>query len=804
MMGIGGPATRQRAAPGYRSTSRGRGIKSVLWSPKAALVALIVVAAWSLSRCFVGPGEAFPAIVAGLIALWSVELASRAGTRYTSLGVLVGTVGALVAILSPIWLTMASATTVGWPTFSTFHLVGHEMNDSWLLFNQLRAPVPETAGFTIIGAWAVAIAALLAGWAAIDGDSSLWVVAPPAAIFLFTSALGTPDLRAAAIGAEVIALAWYAAASRSARLARNAPLAAPVPRAGAARRVGTGSGVRARSAVPVVVMTIAAAVLAATIGPRLPGALSPALVSLRSGGLGNAASGGLAKPPPLGQVQVSTLVQVAEEEIYQSSVQFFTVQTTRPSYMVLTTLDTFDGNKWSTSVAPDFKPLPPAPVQFQNPRSDNASSVQSTISIESLGGNIVPATPTPSKGDGSADLSYDSRTETVQTDTSLEPNMLFYIDSTEPDLPPSMLAPSTLTVPDALKADLQLPPDVPPTIVSLAHQIVDGATTPFDKAQALQDFFQNNGFAYYLPKASSPQAPVATGGEGLADLVNFLFTTRSGFCQQYSSAYTVLARIDGLPTRIAVGFTNGKHVVGTTYAVNGLQVHAWPQVYLGGAAGWTNFEPTPLSHYPNPAPPPIPGHHERGGSKGSRGSTGTGTQSRRPAHQERGVLGGSGSRAKPAPKPAAQGRTASIGGLGVLYGLAGVGLVVFGAAPLERAVRRRRARSPAARVLFAWRSAVATLGLVGLAHHKGESFNDLAQRVSNGGVLGDDLSSDLKVLAGASTVAAFSPTPPDAESVKHAVAASRRVTKEAHRRAGFWRSLWYRVSPGGLLNRDDS
>jgi transglutaminase-like putative cysteine protease len=816
MMGMGGTATRQSGAPGYRSVTRGRGLMALLWSPKAALAGLIVVAAWSLSRCFVGPGEAFPAIVAGLIALWSVDLASRAGTRYISLGVLVGTVGALVAFMSPIWITMISATTVGWPTFSTFHVIGHEINESWLLFNQLRAPVPEATGFTIIGAWAVAVAALLAGWAAVDGDSSLWVVAPPAAIFLFTSALGTPDLRGPAIAVEVIALVWYAAASRSARLAHSTPVAAPLPRAGAARQVSNGSGERRRSAVPVVVMVIVAALLAAIIGPRLPGALSPALVSLRTGALGDAQSGGLAKPPPLGQVEVSTLVQVAEEEIYQSSVQFFTVQTAHPSYMVLTTLDTFDGNKWSASGAPDFKPLPPAPAQFQTPTAHQSTSVQSTahqstsvqstISIESLGGSIVPAIPTPSKGNGSADLSYDSRTETVETDTPLEPNMLFYIDSTVPALPPSMLAPSKLTIPVAVQADLQLPPGVPATVVNLAHQIVAGATTPYEKALLLQNFFQSGQFRYHLPQAQNAQSPVATGGEGLADLVNFLFTTKSGFCQQYSSAYAVLARIDGLPTRIAVGFTTPLHVVGYTYAANGHQVHAWPQVYLGGAAGWTNFEPTPNSHYPNPPAPPARGHHHHGGGTGGRtGSTGSGPNLRRPAHQERGILGGSGTRAKPAASPGAGGAgPSSIGGLGVLYGMAGVGLVVFGAAPLERAVRRRRARSPAARVLFAWRSAIATLGLVGLAHHRGESFNDLAQRVSRGGILGDELSGDLNLLADASTVAAFSPTAPTAEAVKDAVAASRRVTKEAHRRAGPWKSFWFLVSPRSLLDREDS
>ena len=40
-------------------------------------------------------------------------------------------------------------------------------------------------------------------------------------------------------------------------------------------------------------------------------------------------------------------------------------------------------------------------------------------------------------------------------------------------------------------------------------------------------------------------------------LVDFLFNTKAGFCEQFSSAFAAMARSIGLPTRVAVGFTAG-------------------------------------------------------------------------------------------------------------------------------------------------------------------------------------------------------------------------------------------------------
>ena len=137
----------------------------------------------------------------------------------------------------------------------------------------------------------------------------------------------------------------------------------------------------------------------------------------------------------------------------------------------------------------------------------------------------------------------------------------------------------------ALAPYLQLPVE-PAAVVDLAHQIVAGAQGPAAEAADLARWFDNGRYRYTL----TPPAP-----SGPDALESFLFTTRAGFCQQFAAAYGVLARIDGLPTRVAVGFTTGNSHGRQSYEITGADAHVWPEVYLGPSTGWTSYEPTPAS-----------------------------------------------------------------------------------------------------------------------------------------------------------------------------------------------------------------
>jgi hypothetical protein len=72
----------------------------------------------------------------------------------------------------------------------------------------------------------------------------------------------------------------------------------------------------------------------------------------------------------------------------------------------------------------------------------------------------------------------------------------------------------------------------------------------------------------------------------------FLFSTRSGFCEHYASAFAVVMRAAGIPTRIVTGYQGGEvNALGNYLIVRQADAHAWTEVWLNGR-GWVRVDPT--------------------------------------------------------------------------------------------------------------------------------------------------------------------------------------------------------------------
>jgi transglutaminase-like putative cysteine protease len=80
-------------------------------------------------------------------------------------------------------------------------------------------------------------------------------------------------------------------------------------------------------------------------------------------------------------------------------------------------------------------------------------------------------------------------------------------------------------------------------------------------------------------------------GHSLNVMQEFL-AQRRGYCEQFAGTYAAFARVVGLPSRVAVGFTQGEQRDDGRYYVQGKHAHAWPEIYFDGV-GWVPFEPTP-------------------------------------------------------------------------------------------------------------------------------------------------------------------------------------------------------------------
>jgi hypothetical protein len=130
---------------------------------------------------------------------------------------------------------------------------------------------------------------------------------------------------------------------------------------------------------------------------------------------------------------------------------------------------------------------------------------------------------------------------------------------------------------------LTLPPNLDPRVLPLARQVVGDATTFAAKALRLRRYLLTN-YAYSVVQANA----------GRADpLAAFLFDDRRGHCEYFATAYAVLLRAVGVPSRVVGGLQGGKwEATGPTVVFTAANAHAWVEWYAPGH-GWLADDATP-------------------------------------------------------------------------------------------------------------------------------------------------------------------------------------------------------------------
>ncbi len=72
----------------------------------------------------------------------------------------------------------------------------------------------------------------------------------------------------------------------------------------------------------------------------------------------------------------------------------------------------------------------------------------------------------------------------------------------------------------------------------------------------------------------------------------FLFETKRGYCEHYSSTFTILMRLAGIPARVVTGYQGGEMNPLSNYMiVRQSDAHAWSEIYLENK-GWLRIDPT--------------------------------------------------------------------------------------------------------------------------------------------------------------------------------------------------------------------
>lgn len=131
--------------------------------------------------------------------------------------------------------------------------------------------------------------------------------------------------------------------------------------------------------------------------------------------------------------------------------------------------------------------------------------------------------------------------------------------------------------------ELTLCPKPSPAVTQWLTNVLGNATEPLAKARRLESYFQDN-FTYRI---GAPRL------NRLNALEEFLLETKEGHCERFASSLALLLRMEGIPTRVMVGYVaDQRNIVTGWRPVRFKDAHAWTEAWFIGT-GWVQLDATP-------------------------------------------------------------------------------------------------------------------------------------------------------------------------------------------------------------------
>lgn len=657
----------------------------------------VALAATALSRLFLGPGWAGEVFGAVAVVTLSAVLARRLSfpRPLQPVWTLLALAGYLVIVFAG--GTLAYGFLPGARTVESLQALLSSANADILRY---RAPVPTSAGLVLVSAAGVGVVAVLVDLLAVTlaraglaGLPLLALFAVPAAVV--PDGIGWLPFVAGAVG-------WL--------------LMLMVEGHGEVGRWGTtsGPGVLGESSLGRLGRRIGFSALGvAVVLPLLVPGLDKTLI-------GGTSPDGDDRGAATSAHTYNPITRLRSQLTLPKPVLLLQYRTEDPSpdYLRLTTLDRFDGGGWSASPLSQKRDDSRVQKGIATPVGETGPHQRFRMKVAVAGSNLdvfwLPLPFGPTKVGVEGIWLWDPASQTAFSAARTTKNLPPYDVEASRSLPQREALAQAVGVDAGIAARYGTPVRVTPYVSAVTANAIAGATTPYAKAVALQQFFSpGNGFAYDL----SP--PLGRQGE---DPLEVFLRGRRGFCEQYATAMAAMLRIAGIPSRVAVGFTRGEPLPGRrgTYSVSTQQAHAWPEAWFAGS-GWVRFEPTPgqstaiVPRYTLPLKPaPVPS---------AKPGAATPTPKASPAPSK--------PRLEPEDLLAKQEGNGGSGLLGALvrWSLAALGVLAVLSLPAALTLLRRRRRWRSPGPLTAWAQLREDAHDIGYRWHEGDSPRAAASRL---------------------------------------------------------------------------
>jgi transglutaminase-like putative cysteine protease len=263
------------------------------------------------------------------------------------------------------------------------------------------------------------------------------------------------------------------------------------------------------------------------------------------------------------------------------------VRTGAPAYWRGLVFDTYRNGQWTASNQRYSTRPPYVPTRFlpAAPAHNLGTFAQVFRVVRTLPGVISAAYPIQSLYAPVSALREDAY-GTFRTPDLLRPGQTYSVVSYLPDLTPNELRQDAVSAP---------PPDgnlqyldsaaLSRQARDLAKQAVRGHTaTLYDTVMALTTFLQQNyNYSQQLGHVPAGRDPVDW----------FLFDVKTGYCEQFATAETLMLRSLGIAARLATGYSTGSYdPVLDQSIVREHDAHAWVEVWFPNH-GWVPVDPSP-------------------------------------------------------------------------------------------------------------------------------------------------------------------------------------------------------------------
>lgn len=269
-----------------------------------------------------------------------------------------------------------------------------------------------------------------------------------------------------------------------------------------------------------------------------------------------------------------------------SSSLAFRVLTSFPTYHRGLAFDTYNGFGWYQSLEEKVKTITTnlQPFHIKENPLEEERLFRATYFIEKDTGNIIFVPQGTQKLYFPAPFIYKDMEDGLRSPFEIPKNLIytsFYSDTFVRSAKLLLKA----KIPDRkdFKRYLQLP-KISERVKNLTLEITKNQNTPWEKLLAIEKYLKEN-YPYSLD--------IPPLREDLDAVEDFLFVTKKGYCEQFATAFAIMSRILGIPSRFITGFSPGELNPWTgMYEVRMKNAHAWVEVYLE-PIGWIPIDPTP-------------------------------------------------------------------------------------------------------------------------------------------------------------------------------------------------------------------